>query len=460
MSERTIVSFTFKSKNGRSIYNMNDLKDINSGNIDEFKPDPDHIKKIAEVMKKEGFTIEVQTEVGLSISGEVEQLEAFFNTKIKKKRNRYIKNYEYYEYTAEQEMSFKYLEDCIEKIFIQKQFFVLSDEASATMPKLDYYHLKVPNDLQRIGNMDVFYRNNIFGSNVKVALIDTGFYYNHPYFIEKKYNYCVIPAMKDFDISKDERGHGSGMSSVLLSVAPKVDYTMIKASDAYVSYPLTAFQKASMMNFDVINCSWGIVGFEPHLYMEIINAIKKGAVVVYSAGNGSTDRVVSILQTIAHPEVISVGGCYPRKDGTFEVSNLSSSYYSDIYTNRYCPDLCGVCGMLPYGQLILFPSQPGSVFDCKNGERDGTKVDDGWFVSSGTSAAAAYVSGLVALAINKKNELERKKIKQHIIHGCKEVVKGKSFMGHEAENSGWNKAVGYGFLDGQKLYDYLEQMKL
>lgn len=460
MSEKTIVSFTFKSKSGRSIYNMDDLREINNSNIDEFKPDLGHIERLVNFLENEGFTIEARTEVGLSISGEIEQLEFVFKTKINKERIKYIRNYEFYQYTAEHEMNFKYPEDCIEKIFIQKQFFVLSNEISATGPEVAYYHLNVPDDLQRIGNVDVFYKNNLWGNNVKVALIDTGFYYNHPYFKDKNYNYHVIPAIDNFNISQDERGHGSGMSSILLSIAPNVDYTMIKASDTYISYPLTAFQKASMIDADIINCSWGVIGFEPHLYLEIVNAIQKGAVVVYSAGNGSTDRVSSILQTIAHPEIISVGGCYPREDGQIEAADLSSSYYSDIYTERYCPDICGICGMLPNGQLILFPSQPGSVFDRKNGKRDGTKMDDGWFVSSGTSAAAAYISGLIALAINRKPELDHRQIKQHIINCCNNVLLGKSFMGHKADSSGWNKAVGYGFLDGHKLYNYFESLEI
>ena len=42
------------------------------------------------------------------------------------------------------------------------------------------------------------------------------------------------------------------------------------------------------------------------------------------------------------------------------------------------------------------PIQPAALFDFENGKRDGTAQDDGWFVSSGTSAAAAYVSGIVA----------------------------------------------------------------
>lgn len=456
MEDKVIVSFSFVSKTGKSIYNMDELRLISTENVLSFMPKEDNIKAVAHILEKD-FDVVARTEVGLSISGEISKVETYFKTKIKRQRIKYIKNYEFYEYISKDEIETpSVLKKYVEKVFIQKQFFVLDNNEEVRRPSLDYYHLNVPDDIQKLGQTAEFYNHGCYGDNIRVTLIDTGFYYKHPYFKSMNYDYQVISVFDWFDSSKDERGHGSGMSSILLSVAPKVKFTMIKACDEYVSYPLTAFQKAVMIESEVINCSWGTIGFEPQLHLEVVNAIRKGCVVVFASGNGSTDRRASILQTIAHPEVISAGGCYIKPDGNVIVSNLSSSYDSDIYENRFSPDLCGICGLKPYGQLILFPSQPASVFDRKNGERDGTQKDDGWFVSSGTSAAAAYVSGMIALAFSFQKNIPD--MKQVLIHGCTKVSEGSSFMRHIADGAYWNKAVGYGFLNGKMLFEYLKEV--
>lgn len=458
MGEKIIVCFSFKSVKGKSIYKLEDLRQLSVHTFHKYVPEYNNIKKTAEQLQNDGFEIEAITEVGLSVSGDIEKLETYFHTTIHKRRIDSIKSYEVYEYVMEQEPWMEKQPEYIEKIYIQKQFFVLGPDQSLPRPILDYYHLNLPDDIQRIGNVDIFYSNNCYGEKVKVTLIDTGFYYEHSHFQKMKYTYKVIPAISNFDISKDERGHGSGMSSVMLSIAPRSNFTMIKASDLHISYPLTAFQKAVNIGSHIISCSWGTIGLEPQLHLEIVNARHKEIIVVFAAGNGSCDKVTSKLQTIAHPEVISVGGCYPDENGKLQASNLSSSYYSNIYVHRFCPDLCGICGMKPYGQLILFPSQPASVFDKKNGERDGTKQDDGWFVSSGTSAAAAYVSGMIALSISYAPNIRRSNIKDLLIRGCQDVLEGKNFMRYSADVKGWNKAVGYGFLDGHLLFHAIKDI--
>lgn len=458
MKERVIVSLSFFSRSGKSIYNKQDLRGLNSKSVQSYMPDESSIQTVVNILEKK-FDIVARTEVGLSMSGEVDKIEDYFHTKIIRQRIKYIKNYEYEEYISEGEIEIPdLLKNYVERVFLQKQFFVLSDNVSGKCPSLDYYHLNVPNDLQRIGHTDLFFNNNCFGNQVKVTLIDTGFYYQHPYFKKMKYDYHVIPVCDWFDPKKDERGHGSGMSSVFLSIAPKSYFTMVKASDQYVSYPLTAFQKAVMIESEVISCSWGTVGMEPQLHLEIANAIRKGSIVVFACGNGTTDRCSALLQTIAQPDVISVGGCYVKPDGMIMASDLSSSYVSAVYENRSCPDVCGICGLKPYGQFILFPSQPASVFDMKNGERDGTKQDDGWFVSSGTSAAAAYVSGMIALCLSYSKNISD--IKEVLYHSCNKVTEGVSFMRHKANGEEWNRAVGYGFVDGNKLFNNIKDDSL
>lgn len=458
MNEDIVFCITFQSRSGLSVYNLENLKRLNVQTIEQFEPDQKNIQKAKERLIREGFVVEGETEMGLSVSGSQNQVESFFHIRVKKEPLHFIPNFEYYTYSTDDPLSFPYEAQGIEKIFFQKQFFVLTPPEESLRPDLDYYHLNVPEDIRRVGRVEPLHKQGITGRGINVIMIDTGLYY-HEYYKKQGYRFDVIPATIWLDPASDERGHGTAMSSVLLSVAPEVNYTVVKASDQYLSYPLTAFQKAVRESPDVINCSWGVIGHEPHLYLEIVNAVSKGIVVVFSSGNGSTDRVRSIFQTIAHPDIISAGGCMSLEDGTLQASDFASSYYSDIYEERFCPDFCGICGCLPYGQLILLPSQPGCIFDRTNGKRDGTRPDDGWFVSSGTSAAAAYISGLTALFLQKYPFVNRTEVKEILQHCCMNVTQGRSFMGHEAEEKEWDMAVGHGFLNGESMILYMEKQR-
>lgn len=453
--KKIVFNISFKSKEGLSVYR--DLEKINQHTYPAFIPPGGAVAAAKKQFIQEGFSLEAESGVGLTLSAEKELFDDFFNVNVQERRIKFIKEFDYRIHETDSELESPICREYIEKVFLPKQFFVLNHPVKETaMPELDYYHLKVPTGIREVAKVETFYQDNRKGMGINAAMIDTGLY-PHRYYKENGYTFRVIPAVKEFDCARDERGHGSGMTSVLLAVAPEVDFTMVKAADDAHSYPIAAFQQAVGCEPDIINCSWGIIGFEPHLYLEISHAIDKGIIVVFSAGNGSKDRRGSNLQTIAHPDVISVGGCYPCPDGTLATSDISSSYYSDIFANRFAPDICGICGNLPYAQLILFPSEPGSIFDKYNGQRDGTKPDDGWFVSSGTSAAAAYVSGLVALMLQKYPFIDKKNIKKYLEKCCVDVLKGENFMGHKADTGGWNQAVGSGFLRGDTICKYMEK---
>lgn len=445
--DTVVLTVTLFSKGGLSVYKQ--LENLNRNTFKDFIPDIENIQKAKKKFADLGFYIEAESEVGLSISGSVELVNQVFGVNVFKEKIKYIKDFEKYVYNSDKEIKAPFLEEYIEKIVLPKQSFELGVSeglVETDMPFLDYYHLKLPEDIIRISKADSWHKKGYMGQGVNVIMIDTGLY-KHNYYKFHGIDFEIIPAVRGFNTDWDERGHGTAMSSVLLSIAPKANYKLVKLADYFHSYPIAAFQKASMLKPDIINCSWGTIEFEPHLYLEIANAIEKGIVVVFSSGNGSSDRRSSLFQTICYPDVISVGGCFPDLNCQMEISDISSSYESDIYTNRQSPDVCGVCGKLPKAQLILFPTQPGCIFDRNNGKRDGTKTDDGWLVSSGTSAAAAYVSGIIALLKQRYPELSGINVKNILHNSANDVVNGTSFMGHKAKQTGWNKAAGYGFIE-------------
>lgn len=452
---RIVFNISFKSKQGLSVYR--DLEKLNRHTYPAFTPPTGAIAATKKQFVQEGFSVEAESGVGLTLSAQKDLFDTFFKVNAEKRRIKFIKEFDYWVHETDSEPESPICREYIEKVFLPKQLFVLDTGGKETgMPELDYYHLSVPTGIREVAKVESFYRDNKRGGGIDVLMIDTGLY-PHRYYKDSGYAFQVIPAVQGFDCTRDERGHGTGMASVLLAVAPEVNFTMVKAADDVSGYPIPALQKAVGCEPDIINCSWGIIGFEPHLYLEISHAIDEDIIVVFSAGNGSKDRRSSSLQTVAHPDVISVGGCYPCPDGSLESSDISSSYYSEIFANRFAPDLCGICGHLPYAQLILFPSEPGSIFDKYNGLRDGTKQDDGWFVSSGTSAAAAYVSGLLALMLQKYPLRDKKNIKKILEKCCVDVLKGENFMGRKADRKGWNQAVGSGFLRGDTIFKYMEK---
>lgn len=449
-----IVVFTITcwSREGKSVYQ--DIEELNISTLYKFVPDQTHMNVVKKAFEDSGFEVESESEVGLSVSCEETKFEEFFKVKLEQKVIKAGVKGESFYYTCRKDIKSPICMKYIEKITFPKPLFVL-DQVEKDMPELDYYHLKVPQDVNRIAKIAslLAYKDK---RDIKVAMIDTGLY-RHQYFISHNYRLNTIPAVHFFDKHMDERGHGTGMASVLLSVAPDVHFTMIKACDLNHSYPIAALQKASKLNVDLVNCSWGIMGNDPHLYLEIVNLLNKGTEIIFSCGNGSTDRKKSILQSIAHPEIISAGGCYPHQDGTIEISNISSSYESDVYKQRYAPDFCGVCGLKPFAQFILMPIQPGALYDEENGMRDGTDLDDGWFVSSGTSAAAAYLTGMGALLLQKGIVQKPRELKDFMKEASRKVEKGVSFMGHSFYDE--VPGAGAGFLDGEGIANKLKEIE-
>lgn len=446
--EKIVFSISFKSSGKYSIYS--DLSLLSKHTFAEFKPDPEWVSITQKELLDMGFDLEAESEVGLSFSCGMDLFNDIFNASLIKKKVRGISNIDYFYYESESEIEIPTNMNYISRIILPKQLFVLDDLIeNENAPSLNYPHYRLPDDvrgLSKIEKLEELYEDV---KTPNVVMIDTGLY-KHKYFYNKYNDITVLPAVSFFDPAKDERGHGTGMAAILLSIESKCKLTVIKASNLNYSYPLVAMQKANMLNPDVISCSWGVIGYEPHLYLEVANALSKNIVVVFSAGNGSCDRARSIFQTIAYPEVITVGGCLPHEDGSFEISDISSSYESNIFEGRRVPDLCGLCGKLPFAQIVLMPTQSASYFDKENSKRDGTLQNDGWFVSSGTSAAAAYVSGIISTAI-RKGIFKKENIMLEIFNCCKPVTKGKSFMGDLADSEFKNHASGYGFLDAEGI---------
>ncbi|SFU00361.1 S8 family serine peptidase [Paraburkholderia aspalathi] len=264
------------------------------------------------------------------------------------------------------------------------------------------------------------------GEGVSVAVIDSGFWM-HPFF-QGRPNYCPTPTTRSPKPGDDPVGHGTAMAMNLFATAPDATLKGYRQTRA----PDNAFEDAMKGNPHIVSCSWGVPTYIP-LQILILRAISSGIIVLFAAGNGSPAWPGSM------PEVISVGGVYVDKHNQRHASDMANGYTTP--SGRAVPDICGLCGMKPEGIHIVAPTSPGSTFDKKFGGVswplfDETGTTDGWVGISGTSSATAQVAGVVALLIEKAQDvgkkLDQNAVKSILCASGQQVLFGKSAQGQLA----------------------------
>lgn len=319
-------------------------------------------------------------------------------------------------------------------------------------PPVDYWHLDVPADVSLGLDADRAHRMGITGRNVKVAMVDSG-WYRHPYFVKRGYRVSPVAlGPSTANPSRDEHGHGTGESANIFAVAPDARLTMVKLS--FVN-SVGAFKLAMALRPDIITCSWGssirsgpLSAANQALAAAISLAVRRGITVIFSAGNGHYGFPGQ------HPDVISAGGAYMRRDGSYEASDYASGFASGVYPGRNCPDVCGLVGMKPGAKYIVLPVEPKDYLDkiLSGGSHplgDETPNDDGWATFSGTSAAAPQLAGVCALVKQACSSLNPAQIKSILKHTARDVTTGSCNTdsgGHPA-GPGADLATGAGLAD-------------
>lgn len=297
----------------------------------------------------------------------------------------------------------------------------------------------------------------------------------HPHYVSQGYTIDDIRAVGGLDPNTDEYGHGTAEAANVLAVAPGCTFSFVRydnghfdANNQWVgqSYPLAGFQAAVQnQNPDIVTCSWGTLGTDNALALEIANAAANGIVVIFSAGNGHTDNPSAHVTSVTHPNLISVGGAYPIQAGGFRASNYASSYDSYIYTNpqRHCPDVVGLVGEMPNASLIMLPTEPNDNMDEEGAAAsypsgDNTQAGDGWVVCSGTSAAAPQTAGIAALLLQQFPTLTPMAVKNILENSARDVDTGSTnSYPVDSASKGWDMATGFGLIDGQAAINFLQQ---
>lgn len=280
------------------------------------------------------------------------------------------------------------------------------------------------------------------GTGVPVAVVDTGFFVEHPAFAEEDFDFVAV------DTQADDNGHGTAMAWNILNVAPRCRLRGYRKDD-----PSGAIERAADDGARVISCSWGWPDEQifSTLQLSIRSVIEEdGATVIFAAGNGER------FWPASHPLVVAVGGVYADPaSGALQASDFASGFRSDVYPDRNVPDVSGLCGQAPRGIYLPMPVPPGSLADVAlHGfdfpEKDQTGIDDGWIYDSGTSSATAQIAGVVALLIEHASArhltLTPSQIKQCLQRGATAVEEGRNAFGIAASGQP-NIAVGWGLVN-------------
>ena len=342
------------------------------------------------------------------------------------------------------------LSDVLEGVAIEEPVYFHAESAFA--PTVPYWHLRVPGDVALATNADPAHRRGVTGKNVKVVMVDSG-WYRHPYFSARGYRFSppvLGPGATGADV--DENGHGTGESANAFAVAPDIDFTMVKF---HFANSTGAFNAAAALDPQVISCSWGhdirsgpLAAAHQALAAAVAAAVAAGIVVVFSAGNCQFGFPGQ------HPDVVSAGGVYMDRKGMLKATAYTSGFASRVYASRKVPDVSGLVGEPPRAAYIMLPVPAGCAIDRDLGgashpDKDETATDDGWAAFSGTSAAAPQVAGVCALLRQACPGLDPSKVREILMKTARDVTAGTNCQGEKA-GPDHDLATGAGLVDAHR----------
>jgi serine protease AprX len=289
------------------------------------------------------------------------------------------------------------------------------------------------------------------GQGVDVALIDTGV---TPVPALSGADKIVNGADLSFESQNpstqylDTNGHGTFMAGIIggndgerggyRGVAPDSRILSVKVATADgavdVSQVIAAIDWVVQhrydngMNIRVINLSYGTHSRQPYtvdpLAYAAEQAWKAGIVVVAAAGNGGIGS--GLTDPAYDPWLISVGATDTMGTPRIDDDQVASFSAGVLPTCRPVAS-CATPTLLAPGAHMQGLRVPGSYVDQNN---PGAALGNLYFRGSGTSEAAAYVTGSVALLLQKYPQLTPDQVKQMLIqstthlHDASPLVQG------------------------------------
>ena len=284
-----------------------------------------------------------------------------------------------------------------------------------------------------VGALDAF-RYGFTGKGVGVALIDTG--------VTPVRGLDTGNVVNGPDLSFDSQdpatahvdgfGHGTHLASIIAGrdavgtpasyadpgrftgIAPDANLVNVKVGasngDVDVSQVIAAIdwvvqhRKDEGLNIRVINLSYGTDSVQDSLVDPLAYAVEqawKNGIVVVAAGGNEGDTTTNLANPASDPHVLAVGAM--DSAGTATTADDTVPSWSTDGTEERHVDVTAP------GVSVLGLRAPGSAADTQN---PGARVGDRFLRGSGTSQAAAVVSGEAALLLQAKPDLTPDQVKQ------------------------------------------------
>ena len=331
-----------------------------------------------------------------------------------------------------------------------------------------------------------FWNDGYTGNGVDVALIDTGVVTVEG--LDANGKVVNAPDFSFDTISEplrnlDSYGHGTHLAGIIagrdssvasvrrgnqthfLGMAPDSRIVNVKVGDVGgvvdVSQVIAAIdwvvqnRASNGLNIRVINLSYGTDGDQSSIVDPLAHAVerawKAGIVVVVAAGNDGNAR--ALRNPAYDPYVIAVGAA----DGDYSYTTADDSIpeFSNCGTSERHVDLVAP------GQSIVSLRNPGSTIDR---EVPGAAIAERFFLGSGTSQAAAVVSGAAALVISQRPDISPDELKALLMKTAQPIANAKGICQGagmldltvarttrtEKAKQTWKESKGQGSLDAAR----------
>lgn len=264
---------------------------------------------------------------------------------------------------------------------------------------------EIPDGVKMTGAENVWQKSN-YGEGIVIAVIDTGINTSHPDLKDNIIGGYNFTTEDNNYIFEDYNGHGTHIAGIIaasnnqigmVGVAPKSKLLVLKALNRFGNSSYTLLIEALKFAMDwrgsngekvsIINMSIGGHLHSEELYLTIKELEKKGIILVSAAGNNgdNLDTTEERSYPSFYNEVISVGSVSKQ---------YMPSKFSDTNLN------------------LDFVALGENVYS--------THLDSGYAELTGTSMAAPFVSGAIALILNMitiyEQELIPAQVKKYLIN--------------------------------------------
>jgi thermitase len=255
-------------------------------------------------------------------------------------------------------------------------------------------------------------------SAVKIAVIDTGFDYNHPDLAGNIWtnpgevagngvdddNNGYVDDVHGYNFSAtvphgnpmDGNGHGTHCSGTIgakhnnIGVAGVMDNVQIMGvkflsdqGSGSTAAAIQAINYATVMNVDIMSNSWGGGGFSQALQDAITAAKNQGILFVAAAGNSASNN--------------DTRATYPANYPVDNIISVASHTHRDMLSNFSC-----------YGRNTVHVAAPGSkIFS--------TLPNGAYGVYSGTSMATPHVAGALGLLVAQSGRLPVLSVRERVM---------------------------------------------